>query len=120
MPKIKFENVAFDIDLFRRNSKVFKYYTGLKPADFDTQWEFLAPSTAESLKKWLTMEPKTNRESLQSQTKIAVQNQLFLSLVRLHSVLLITDMSFRFNVSNEYLSKIFTTLIQFMYQEFKN
>ncbi|XP_074107757.1 uncharacterized protein LOC141533007 [Cotesia typhae] len=115
----KLESTAFDVDSCRNNVKKFKYYTGLKPEDFDTLWEFLGPPATESLRKWLTTESKTDRESQRTQNKVSLKNQLFLTLVRLHSGLLLADMSYRFNVSIGYLSKIFTTWIQFMYQEFK-
>ncbi|CAG5103157.1 Similar to Kibra: Protein kibra (Drosophila mojavensis) [Cotesia congregata] len=105
----KLESEAFDVDSCRNNVKKFKYYTGLKPEDFDTLWEFLGPPAAESLRKWLTTEPKTNRESSRTQTKVSLKNQLFLTLIRLHSGLLLANMSYRFNVSIGYLSKIFTT-----------
>lgn len=105
----KLENVAFDVDSCRNNVKKIKYYTGLKPEDFDALWEFLEPPAAESLRKWLTNEPKTNRESSRTQTNVSLKNQLFLTLVGLHSELLLADMSYIFNVSIGYLSKIFTT-----------
>ncbi|CAG5075373.1 Protein of unknown function [Cotesia congregata] len=75
----KLESEAFDVDSCRNNVKKFKYYTGLKPEDFDTLWKFLGPPVAESLRKWLTTEPKTNRESSRTQTKVSLKNQLFLT-----------------------------------------
>ncbi|XP_074101900.1 uncharacterized protein LOC141529297 [Cotesia typhae] len=65
----KLESTAFDVDSCRNNVKKFKYYTGLKPEDFDTLWEFLGPPATESLRKWLTTESKTDRESQRTQNK---------------------------------------------------
>ncbi|XP_074101934.1 uncharacterized protein LOC141529334 [Cotesia typhae] len=69
----KLESTAFDVDSCRNNVKKFKYYTGLKPEDFDTLWEFLGPPATESLRKWLTTESKTDRESQRTQNKVSLK-----------------------------------------------
>ncbi len=80
---------------------------------FQTSFEFLGP-VVNQLNYWGSQEgPRYRRHSL----KLDPENQLFLTVVMLRLNLKLTDLAFRFGISESVVSLYITTWICFLYHD---
>lgn len=113
--------LRFDFENCCLDPKMFEFYIGLHPDQFDMMWNFFGPDTKQ-LVIWQGQQRtgKDKRSYLKTTKTISPKNQLFITLVRLRCGLLMKDIAYRFNISESYVSKIILTWITFMYEKFKS
>lgn len=104
-----------------KETKKFRFYTGLTYEQFLVLWQFLGLPTENTLQTWLSQSRTDSNVVRQGDKRksLSLENQLFLTLVRLRSGLLVQDLSYRFGVSVSQVSKIVTTWVQLIYVQFK-
>ena len=103
----KFE---LSIDEVKDSDVKFRFYTGLNWLQFMQLWCFLGPA-----KDTMSCENTTAEASPPNKTcsnrKLAPINQLFLTLIRLRTGILETDLAFRFGITKSSVSDIVNTWI---------
>ena len=72
----------------------------------------------QNLDYWGSRESKHERSENNSKYKLTSLEQFILVLLRLHMGYLIEDLAYNFDISTGFVSKIFTTWIYFLYNEF--
>ncbi|XP_053391955.1 uncharacterized protein LOC128554672 [Mercenaria mercenaria] len=92
-----------------------KYFTGLTYVQFMALFSFLGDSVND-LKYWSSKTP--TKSTIKEKRKIPPVEQLFITLVRLRRRFGLETMSHLLGVSESYISTIFCTWIQFMYNHF--
>lgn len=111
-------NISFGFESCRLDEHKFFFYTGLRPEQFDVLWLFLGEDT-NNINIWRGEKNTQSKAHRQYSKFLTPKNQLFLMLVRLRTGLLLQDLSYRFNISVSYASKIITTWVLFLYEKFK-
>ena len=112
----------FCLDRFKCDDKKIRYYTGFVTYGMLMAcFNFLLPS-AKEMRTWQGKRtPTSERNSDKSgpKSKIPLQEQFFMVMVRLRLGLNVEDLADRFYVSSSTISRIFTTWINLMYVKFK-
>ncbi|XP_035988198.1 uncharacterized protein LOC105923908 isoform X2 [Fundulus heteroclitus] len=107
----------FSVDDVKNDDKQFQFYTGLTWIQFMALWNFLGPAK-DDLTYYKSSKPeKSPSERPGVKRKLDPINELFLTLIRLRSGLLLNDLAYRFGISVSLVSKIVMTWIQFLYLE---
>ncbi|KAM4716274.1 uncharacterized protein FYW61_018838 [Anableps anableps] len=125
LSKCKNQNVAtnqkhfFSVDDVKNDDKQFKFYTGLTWLQFMTLWNFLGlPRDEPSYHKSSLKSGKSPSKRPGMKRRLDPINELFLTLIRLRTGLLHSDLAFRFGIFVSSVSKIVNTWIQFMHLQF--
>jgi len=112
---------AWGLDDVKDDDVKFKFYTGLRYSQFLALWEFLGPA-ADKLVHWNRIQKGNIKTAGKSPTKcpgpsrkLAPQNELFRTLVRLRCGLLNKDLGYIFGISESCVSDIVTTWVQFLF-----
>lgn len=115
---------TFNIDRFKHNKHHFKFYTGFENYEvFKIVLEYLQPA-AKSLNYWGSntnmkkmVSPDINKRG--SKRAMSVEEEFFMTLVRLRCAFPVEDMAVRFNVSSSSVSRIFITWIDFLFTQLR-
>ena len=99
---------AFSIEDVKNDDKKMKFYTGLSYEQFLCSWRFLGPATTNRSRVCKQSE-HTSTKVRGPKRKLLPENELFLTLVRLHLGLLHTDSAYRSGVSITTVHDITTT-----------
>lgn len=116
--KHQLEMLSFCYETCLRDPAKFKFYTSLLPCQFRVLWNLLGPE-ANNLRIWRGSKSNTPFQFHHGSKALTAKNQLFLTLIRLRLGHVLKDLSYRFNISISYTSKIINTWITFMYNRFK-
>ena len=106
-PPLNCESFCADSVLRSNSKQLFQYYTGFQHDTFTGLFNFLVPDLHES--------PLVYKERKAACRKVGLKDQLFLVLCRLRNGLHMKDLAFRFQVSIQVASIIFSTWIKYMY-----
>lgn len=99
------------------NKKKCIFYTSLHFDQILALHRFLSPA-CENLDYWGTRESKYGSSENNCKYKLTSLQQLILLLLRLRMGYLIEDLAYKFDISTGFVSKICTTWIYFLYNEF--
>lgn len=105
------------INSIRRDEKKCIFYTSLNFEQIQALHRFLSPA-CENLDYWGSRESKHESSENNSKYKLTSLQQLILVLLRLRMGYLIEDLAYNFDISTGFVSKICTTWIYFLYNEF--
>jgi hypothetical protein len=103
----------FDVDVIAQNVKQFKYYTAFAPDQFEGLFKFLVPPDFDGNNP---IQLPSNR--VKEVMRLSLKNQLFLTVVKLRYDFHYADLAFRFNISKQTTSVIFTHWINYMFLRF--
>jgi hypothetical protein len=116
----------FSLDSVKDDNSIFQFWTGMPSYDiFEALLTYLKPR-AEGMQYWKGGS-KTSHICYTSlfyskpgrTRKLSIDDEFFLTLVRLRTGLLLVDLAARFNISVASASSIFTTWINLLYVELK-
>ena len=112
----------FCIDRFKGDNRKMRYYTGfLTYGMFMACFDFLLQS-AKEMRTWQGKRTSTGERTTEKtgpKSKLPLQEQFFLVMVRLRLGLNVEDLADRFYINPSTVSRIFTTWINLMYVKFK-
>ena len=112
----------FCLDRFKSDDKKIRYYTGFVTYGmFEACFNFLLPS-AKEMRTWQGKRTSTSERTTDKsgpKSKLPLQEQFFMVMVRLRLGLNVEDLADRFYVSSSTVSRIFITWINLMYVKFK-
>ncbi|KAL5019696.1 hypothetical protein ScPMuIL_002588 [Solemya velum] len=98
----------FQVENVKQDDKEFKYYTGFTPDQFRAIYKFMVPSESE-----IPIKLPSNR--VNEVMKLTWENQLFLTIVKLRQDFDYNDLGYRFHISKQTVSVIFTCWIKYMF-----
>ncbi|XP_061177647.1 uncharacterized protein LOC133186406 isoform X2 [Saccostrea echinata] len=101
----------FNVDVIIHDAKQFKYYTGLTPDQFLGVYVFLVPND-----QVIPIQFPTNRT--EEVMTLTLKNHLFLTIMKLRYDFHYSDLAFRFRISKQTTSVIFTYWINYMFLRF--
>ncbi|XP_044740315.1 uncharacterized protein LOC123301570 isoform X2 [Chrysoperla carnea] len=101
----------------RSDEKRCIFYTSLHFEQIQALHRFLSPA-CENLDYWGSRESKHENSENNSKYKFTSLQQLILVLLRLRMGYLTEDLAYKFDISTGFVSKICTTWIYFLYNEF--
>lgn len=103
------------------DDKLFKFYTGISYALFESIWGLLGdPKYKLSYWNRDNMDTeKTPTKKTGPARKVQPKDEFFLTLVRLRLGCLHEDLAYRFGISSSHVSTIVITWIQFLFKSFK-
>ena len=119
-------NVCFGAELFKDDNKSFRYYTGISNWKIFSQlFEFLNERTThlnywrsvELAKKCFSYDISENENRQGRPRSLKVIDEFFLTLVRVRQGFTLKHLSFLFDVSEQTVSRVFLTWINFVYFE---
>ncbi|KAK3104859.1 hypothetical protein FSP39_011847 [Pinctada imbricata] len=102
---------GFSSENVMTDEKQFKYYTGYQPSQFEDVFKFLVPNEEEVPIKY-----PTNRVS--EVTRLVLKDQLFLTIMKLRHNFHHDDLAYRFGVSKQTVSVIFSHWANYMFLRF--
>ena len=108
---LRFENIKND-------DKLLKYYTILSRVYWDVLWKYLQPSPENILSQKSAASEEAGRIiSFGSgrKSKLSLQDELFMTLMRLRLGRLEQELAYQFGVSSSTISRIFTKWINHLY-----
>jgi len=112
----------FCLDRFKSDDKKIRYYTGFVTYGmFEACFNFLLPS-AKEMRTWQGKRTSTSERTTDKsgpKSKLPLQEQFFMVMVRLRLGLNVEDLADCFYVSPSTVSRIFITWINLMYVKFK-
>ena len=95
-------------DIILEDESKCKYFIGLLPTDFNILYNFLGPEKFE-LTNWKHRSSDKKVESSKSPKFLCIQDQLFVTLLRLRRGFNYVTLSHFYGISVTYLSNIFIT-----------
>ena len=101
-----------------RERKKCKYFVGLYPEQCDASFEFFGPAK-ENLTYW-NSKPTTGVRSRFPIQKFILEEQLFITLLRLRHGFQLETLAHCYGVSEFTIRHIFTTWIMFLFHHFKD
>lgn len=104
-------STEFNIDVIIQDKKQFKYYTGLTPEQFLGVHAFLVP-----IDQVIPIQFSSNRK--REVMTLNLKTQLFLTIMKLRHDFHYSDLAFRFKISKQTTSVIFTHWINYMFLRF--
>ncbi|XP_065067516.1 uncharacterized protein LOC135693070 [Rhopilema esculentum] len=117
--KAKIKQVSFHVDDIKDDTELFHFYTGFQDHEtFLIFFDFLMPAA----EKLIYYKSNTNADTICPENPkrgpkrtLALEQELFLVLVRLRCGLLEKDIAYRAGISVGHFSRIFITWIDFLY-----
>ncbi|XP_046608754.1 uncharacterized protein LOC124299533 [Neodiprion virginianus] len=105
------------VNAIRIDEKKCIFYTSLNFEQILALHRFLSPA-CDNLEYWGNRETKNKSSENSNKYKLTSMQQLILVLLRLRMGYLIEDLTYKFDVSTGFVSKICTTWIYFLHNEF--
>lgn len=112
---------SFSFETCKSDDAKFHFYTGMHVDSFMALWAFLGDVTnkVNYWRKRRKVDDNTPSKRSGPERKLNPQNQLFVTLIRLRRGFSTKDISYRFQVSQSFISNVIITWIQLLYHEFQ-
>jgi len=119
----KFERSLFRLENIKCDNNLIKFYTGFNNHEtLVAFYEEILQSDAKVMRQWSGRRSACNYDDIKvgPTFKLPLEEQFFMTLVRLRLGLLEYDMAYRFNISQASVSRITNTWINLMFHSFKS
>ena len=121
--EIKLKKSLFRLENIKCDDNLIKLYTGFNDHEtFVAFYEEILQSDAKMMRQWSGRRSGCNYDDVKvgPTCKLPLEEQFFMTLVRLRLGLLEHDIAYRFNISQASVSRITSTWINLMFHSFKS